>query len=114
MIDESFLKNQVKTSLVMLISRLARCFDERRTATSVELAVRESTGCSTRFFAPVKDDILKRIVQFPNQEKDVATFWFGGEKGEKGKWSINGRYVKVEGTLLGKEKVGCLAFYSMV
>ena len=34
-------------------------------------------------FRPVKDDILKRSVQFPNQEKDVATFWFGGEKGEE-------------------------------
>lgn len=63
----------------MLISRFARCFDKRRMVTSVERLSVRARGAA-RDFRPVKDDILKRIVQFLNNEKDVATFGLVGKR----------------------------------
>lgn len=76
-------QHQVKTSLVMLVSRLARCFDERRTVTSVELAVRESTGCSTRFFAQSKMTYWSESFNFRIKKKMSPLFGLVGKRGKR-------------------------------
>ena len=70
-----------------------------KVVTSVEVLSVRARGAAPDF-RPVKDVILKRIVQFL-KEKDVATLVRRGKR----QWSIKGRYVK-EGNFLGKENVG--------